>query len=34
MIVKVRKLCSEAVIPIYAHATDAGMDLFLAVYFD
>ena len=28
MIVKVKKLCSEAVIPIYAHATDAGMDLY------
>ena len=28
MIVKVKKLCSSAVIPTYAHSTDAGMDLY------
>ena len=28
MIVKVKKLCDNAVIPTYAHSTDAGMDLY------
>jgi dUTP pyrophosphatase len=28
MIVKVKKLCDNAIIPTYAHSTDAGMDLY------
>jgi dUTP pyrophosphatase len=28
MILKIRKLSQEAVLPTYAHSTDAGMDLF------
>ena len=35
MIVKVKKLCDNAVIPTYAHSTDAGMDLYAtSVFFD